>query len=522
MKKEAISHGVLDDLANRNDNWDKLDGIPERVDTIETDATALELRVGKNETDITNLETNEQETQVKVAKVEKDMALTGLYTIPVNYLKVDGDGDFTFFLDIGNGEYSSHRFKRDTLEDFIKKYETSICELKLDDVIEVTKFKDYEMVDDGVMQATTTNNPYTSTIGTKITTTVQGSEIYGRFYKRYDGGMWKLSIDNNFIRNISVKSSGSGSGSVHEELLASNLEDVEHTVVFEFVGNDPSNPATTSDGVTPTTPRGWICRNTTNDNEPRFTFRYKTNELVKIGFVKKFDMDINWSNKEYAFEVADPTNTSVREWFPAHNGVGTTNTGMIGLQTMLLDNIEVDITKPSDYIMFNRAQFIQVMETRMSQDTDNRAITRLIVTAEDRKVYIDLEMKFLKETYMNNGYVFQMPMRSDYLKQIKSSAAEVVQSNVINLGTNTLLKNIDVNSFIATSQFDDKSSYYMKTDITEKGKDFVSVYLQHRDGGIQKLYPKPYSNQTFAVGDVIRWKGYYEVGRTPKAYLVYG
>ena len=34
MKKEAISHGVLDDLANRNENWDKLDGVPEKVDLL--------------------------------------------------------------------------------------------------------------------------------------------------------------------------------------------------------------------------------------------------------------------------------------------------------------------------------------------------------------------------------------------------------------------------------------------------------------------------------------------------------
>lgn len=34
MKKEAITHGVLEDLANRNDNWDKLDGVPEKVDLL--------------------------------------------------------------------------------------------------------------------------------------------------------------------------------------------------------------------------------------------------------------------------------------------------------------------------------------------------------------------------------------------------------------------------------------------------------------------------------------------------------
>ena len=31
MKKEAITHGVLEDLANRNDNWDKLDGVIDQV-----------------------------------------------------------------------------------------------------------------------------------------------------------------------------------------------------------------------------------------------------------------------------------------------------------------------------------------------------------------------------------------------------------------------------------------------------------------------------------------------------------
>ena len=35
MKKEAIIHGVWDDLANRNDNWEKLDGVPEKVTELE-------------------------------------------------------------------------------------------------------------------------------------------------------------------------------------------------------------------------------------------------------------------------------------------------------------------------------------------------------------------------------------------------------------------------------------------------------------------------------------------------------
>lgn len=40
MRKEAITHGVLDDLANRNENWEKLDGVPEKVDLL-TDELGL-------------------------------------------------------------------------------------------------------------------------------------------------------------------------------------------------------------------------------------------------------------------------------------------------------------------------------------------------------------------------------------------------------------------------------------------------------------------------------------------------
>lgn len=42
MKKEAISHGVLEDLANRNDNWDKLDGVIDQV--VELDESRLILK----------------------------------------------------------------------------------------------------------------------------------------------------------------------------------------------------------------------------------------------------------------------------------------------------------------------------------------------------------------------------------------------------------------------------------------------------------------------------------------------
>ena len=438
------------------------------------------------------------------------------------YYQINAPGDFTVFLPLGENEYGGYRFNRDATptEDFIKMHENSVFE-KSGGNQDVETTMNYGTISGGSMLATATNNHYTTTIGTKLTTLFTGYKVQLRFYTRYDGGLWNVKIDGVDYGNISVWNASLVTGETKTYLIADELPNVEHTVVIEYLGADPAHPATTSDGVTPTKARGWISSNTTGDTT-KYTFVTNKIEYVAIAMVKKFDLSEGFSNKEYAFEVRPAGTTDASEWFPAHLGIATTFLQTDGVQDLIIDGVMVDIETAGLVTPFKDGQFVQYMYQKMSTDTENRAKIKLLITfGETVKQYF--EMAFLLPTEIKNGYVFQMPMMPDYLSRKKKKKREIKLTDTVNLGTNEYFANLTAREFIASSSFADKKDYFLRCKMTNSSHGLDNLYLQHRvTTALQKLYPKVFNYTTIVAGAKVWFDGEYEVGKLKNADIVYG
>ena len=462
-----------------------------------------------NRTEVTNIVTG------RLAPLEREISKVSTVK---NMLKVDGDGDFTFLLEIADGEYAAHRFKRDAVEDFIKKYEESIYTKE-----KSTTFSNYDWRNEsdmiGTLPGEITNNQYTTTVGKEINFNFEGNQITMRYPSRYDGGMWRATIDGVFVKNISTRST-STSVITKEEILTKDLESGQHTLTLEFMGDDPNNPATTVDLVTPTTPRGWISADAATTNDARKTFK-----IVKVSdnITKRFDLTSGFSNKEFAFEV-EKTKDEGSQWFPAHFGIATTNKGDSGFQYLLLDGKEIDLDNPSsDLIPFSKAQFVQVLESKRTDDAEVRAKIKLVMTIEGAKMKQSFEIEFLQDTFIRNAYAFMIPTLNTYLGQMVTDRSERLLANTSDLGTSTFAENKNVSRIIATSNNEGMKDYYLRVDLSQDDLVINNLYLQHRSDGIhQKLYLKTHSQHQALAGDIFQVEGTWEVNRLKNANAVYG
>src|SRR5699024_10663196 len=97
---------------------------------------------------------------------------------------------------------------------------------------------------------------YASEVGTTIEHTFTGYSISITHYTDNRGGVWKASIDGNFIKNISTYRYPSDG--IITQLITDSLSNTEHTLTLEFIGQDPDNPVSS--------PRGWVRFGESNEN----------------------------------------------------------------------------------------------------------------------------------------------------------------------------------------------------------------------------------------------------------------
>ena len=273
---------------------------------------------------------------------------------------MNNTNDFTAFLKISDDDIAACHYMKDSSDEFIKGYENYILS-KVTKTSEKLTNENYNNVISGSMDVTTTNNHYTTKVGTTISYDFKGTYIEVNTFTNTSGGMWKASIDDVEVTKISTYNSSS---SVKTHVIASNLSNDNHNLKLEFIGADPEHPVTT--------PRGWI-RYSTDANNVGTSFTSR--ETAKVTSIEKpANFTLNFSNKEYALNVRDAEKTKSPEWFPAHNGVDTTYKGENFVRTLIADGNVIDLTKrTSTDIYFKKAQLIQKVENKLTSDSSSRA-----------------------------------------------------------------------------------------------------------------------------------------------------
>lgn len=423
----------------------------------------------------------------------------------VNYLKIDKENDLTAFLKIADNEFAASRYFKDTADEFLKGYENYVVK-NTTTVGEKTTNENYKDIIAGSMTYTGGNNHYTTNVGTTISYSFKGYYIDFTVLCNATGGLWKAYIDEVEVGTYSTF----GSGAPSTFVIKDKLEDTTHTLKLEFVGQDPNNPVDS--------PRGWLRYDANNINT---TFKVKSKDVVTttetpVTFTSTF------SNKEYALSVRDLEKTKAAEWFPAHNNVVTTIKGENFVRELVVDGLNVDLTKATyTPIYFNEAKLIQKVENKLTSDSSSRAEITFVVTFKDNKVHNEVKIKWLQDSEVTSGYIMQMPFNASWFSQVISNKFESVQKDTTNTGTSTMLPNLEATQFTGISDDAVGKDYIYKMVMTEITEPYKEVKLAHRDAALQKLYPQNYKYTAKTTGTIDYFKGYYEFEKLPNANLIY-
>ena len=423
----------------------------------------------------------------------------------VNYLKIDKENDLTAFLKIADNEFAASRYFKDTADEFLKGYENYVVK-NTTTVGEKTTNENYKDIIAGSMTYTGGNNHYTTNVGTTISYSFKGYYIDFTALCNATGGLWKAYIDEVEVGTYSTF----GSGAPSTFVIKDKLEDTTHTLKLEFVGQDPNNPVDS--------PRGWLRYDANNINT---TFKVKSKDVVTttetpVTFTSTF------SNKEYALSVRDLEKTKTAEWFPAHNNIVTTIKGNNFVRELIVDGINVDLTKATySPIYFNEAKLIQKVQNKLSTEETPRAEITFTVIFRGNKVHNEIKIKWLQDSEVTSGYIMQMPFNASWFSQVISNKFESVQKDTTNTGTSTMLPNLEATQFTGISDDAVGKDYIYKMVMTEITEPYKEVKLAHRDAVLQKLYPQNYKYTAKTTGTIDYFKGYYEFEKLPNANLIY-
>lgn len=435
-----------------------------------------------------------------------------------NTIKVNKDRDLTLKIALSDKDKFSLNFGKNTNDDFIKfKNMDYIGSITSSSAQTVTGNLTQSMISNSESIGTN-DNWYTSTIGNKVEHTFTGSSVSVRIYADAKGGIWKASIDGNFIKNVSTNlgaynTSNSLGANVFEINIANDLENKQHVLTLEFVGQDDKYPTTS--------PRGWL-RMKTATSKPGYdfdTFVY----VVTGATVTKIQNALWDSNKEFAFQVDFGDR---KEWIPEHNSTGTLKLSDKGSQRLLVDNKEVNMIQIMNEIPFTEVKILQNLFGLHPTTNEKYCEFVIITTITSRGVKFNTKVKWLKETIVGSGYVNMFTVNPQFMTDIITSYNTKYSTQIFD-NSYEYLQDEAPYSYIATSSF--YNDLYLichnvnphetlRMDYDDRDGDAYGkglFALQHRNQDLQKLYPKTYTNHKTKVNEVYQFEGFFGFGKLP-------
>ena len=435
-----------------------------------------------------------------------------------NTVKVNKDRDLTVTIALSTKDKFILNFGKNLNDDFIKfKNMDYVGSVTSSSAQTVTDNFTQSMVSNGTVTGSG-DNWYASTIGTKVNYTFTGSSITLRFYTDARGGIWKASIDGEFVKNISTNvgaynSSDSLIAGVYEVNISNGMDNKQHTLTLEFLGQDEKFPTTS--------PRGWLRMKTaTSKSGYDFdTFVY----VVKGATVTKTQNALWDSNKEFAFNIDFGDR---KEWIPEHNSTGTLKLSDQGSQRLLVDNKEVNMTQMMNEIPFTEVKILQNLFGLHPTTNEKYCEFVVITTVTSRGVKFNTKVKWLKETIVGSGYVNMFTVNPQFMTDIITSYNTKYSTQIFD-NSYEYLQDEAPYSYIATSSF--YNDLYLichnvnphetlRMDYDDRDGDLYGkglFALQHRNQDLQKLYPKTYTNHKTKVNEVYQFEGFFGFGKLP-------
>lgn len=444
---------------------------------------------------------------------------------PNNTVSISSDRNLNFNLRYNDTDVIKLNFGKDLNDDFIKfKNADYVGQVTSSSAQTVTDNFAQSMVSDGTVTGSG-DNWYTTTIGTKVNYTFTGSSITLRIYTDARGGMWKASVDGAFVKNISTNTgaydtSSSLVASVYEINIANGMDNKQHTLTLEFLGQDDKYPTSS--------PRGWLRMKTATS---KVGYDFDTFVYVVKGATVTKTQNVLWdSNKEFAFSVDFGDRT---EWIPEHNSTGTLKLSDKGKQTLVIDNKEVDMTKSLGEMPFTEVKILQNLFGVHPTTSEKYCEFVIVTTITSRGVKFNTKVTWLKETNVSSGYVNMFTINPNFADTLVTSYNTTYNLSVYDGSYQYLQEEAPYSYAAISSKFpnmyltcDNLNAYntlrmgYSDRDGDEYGNGLFA--LQHRNTDLQKLYPKVYTNHKTKAGEQYTFEGYFGFGRLPMANRILG
>lgn len=370
------------------------------------------------------------------------------------------------------------------------------------------------------------DNFYATTIGTKITFDFKGTDINFRYYSDTRGGVWKVTIDGEFIKFVSTHSNNQNPAQnlgsvVYYNQLATNLSNDNHTLVLEFVGQDDSNPVSS--------PRGWVRTTSETSNEMlKFeTFEYKTSGENGTVITQNVLYD---SNKEFAFDVSY---NNTREWIPEHNNTGTLKLSDTGKQSLFIDGVEFPINEALTGKTFTEVKILQNLFGINSGNGDKVCQLICVTTITSQGVKFNTKLTWLKELTINSGYVNMFTLNPKFASTLITSYDTKHQLNKYDNSYVYLTEKAPYSYAAVSDTFTDvyltcdniNGRETLRMDYSDRDGDRYGnglFALQHRNDVLQKLYPKVYKKHVTGVNEVYKFEGFFGFGKLPMVNDILG
>ncbi|AHA74550.1 BppU family phage baseplate upper protein [Bacillus thuringiensis] len=434
------------------------------------------------------------------------------------YTRIVGDRTLDILIPLRGNKVAHYTLRKDTKDDYVKLEDCAISNLSV--VAQKVHAINYKS-DTGAMQKANPPNYYTTTVGDTFTFTFDGTGFDFQHFTDNRGGLWEFKVDGTVVKTISTHIHAVPTNELKVNYgirpVARGLAKGTHTVIATFKGDDPANaPAS---GMN--TARGWV----KNDSGyAQAAEAHKTALLYDdlLHPVKEIDLLVPFSNKEFAFRMK-PNGSSVNaEWIPEHSVATVFKVS----QKIYIDDQE--ITSWIADTTVKEAQMVRAVQSMKgfhpSDLTNALCEIYSVHTVTNQGVTFDIKIKWLEDTFIEDGYIAMLPGSRPFVEKLVDATGQSLDTIASDNSFSDIPNGEKIMSYAMFNTTGTDYVVAMKINnmnvSLRKGQAGLRnplVWLQHRDGTLQKLYPQVYKNCVVKANDVHQFSATYFIGELPLA-----
>ncbi|WP_277630405.1 BppU family phage baseplate upper protein [Atopococcus tabaci] len=399
-----------------------------------------------------------------------------------------------------------YNFKRG--DDFI--YSSGIFKQEIDISISNTNYAYSTFTKSGTWtNATADQQNYSSVPGSKMTktfTTANVANLFADHYTENRGGLFKVTLDDWPPVTYSIYSTAA---KISRFSLFRNVPAGEHTITFEFIGDDPKNPPSSGAG----TSRGWTA--------PTAGTFFTVEELAST-FLPEVEYTSGGSIKEFAF-LAKAEGGTTSAWMPRHGGVNT----MFSREEpkLVLDGVEYEFSGLGQNLPYSikRFKIIQKLWGRNPDTGDTNLVALDIIrTIEMDGVYrVTGRMEILRPVQLSLSYTMMNPANNQLFNRMLSGVGNEYPATKTDNSKTPLLESNTVRNYafiggkdMAAIRLDDIRNNLLYDSPFANFQNFI----EHRDASLVKHYINTFKDQLLPVGFTFKFGGSFAYGNVNMIY----